>query len=65
MIFSGEEVDVNVADVAVYDSQDPYTNNIDDGPDSDAEDDIIKPEDNLIAVAHVEGDASILEVYGN
>lgn len=59
----GEEAEVKVGDVAVYDSNDPYTSNIDDGPDSDAEDDIIKPEDNLIAVAHVEGDASILEIY--
>lgn len=31
--------------------------------DSEKEDDIIKPEDNLIIVGHVEGDASILEVY--
>ncbi|XP_053601828.1 periodic tryptophan protein 1 homolog [Plodia interpunctella] len=33
------------------------------GPDSDEEDDIIKPEDNLLLVGHVESDASILEVY--
>ncbi|CAH1183768.1 unnamed protein product [Ceutorhynchus assimilis] len=31
--------------------------------DSEKEDDIIKPTDNLILVAHVEGDASLLEVY--
>lgn len=31
--------------------------------DSDKEDDAIKPTDNLILVGHVEGDASILEVY--
>lgn len=31
--------------------------------DSDKEDDLIKPTDNLILVGHVEGDASILEVY--
>lgn len=31
---------------------------------SDAEDFEIKPNDNLILVGHVEGDASILEVYG-
>lgn len=34
------------------------------GPDSDAEDDIIKPNDNLLLVGHVESDASVLEVYG-
>ncbi|KAJ8733750.1 hypothetical protein PYW07_014301 [Mythimna separata] len=33
------------------------------GPDSDEEDDIIKPNDNLLLVGHVESDASILEVY--
>ncbi|XP_030032217.2 periodic tryptophan protein 1 homolog [Manduca sexta] len=33
------------------------------GPDSDEEDDIIKPTDNLLLVGHVESDASILEVY--
>ncbi len=31
---------------------------------SDTEDLQIKPTDNLILVGHVEGDASILEVYG-
>lgn len=38
-----------------------------DGPendeDSDAEDDLIHPDDNLILVGHVEEDASVLEVY--
>ncbi|KAI8430324.1 hypothetical protein MSG28_000630 [Choristoneura fumiferana] len=34
-----------------------------DGPDSDEEDDIIKPDDNLLLVGHVESDASVLEVY--
>ncbi|XP_047535473.1 periodic tryptophan protein 1 homolog [Vanessa atalanta] len=33
------------------------------GPDSDEEDDIIKPDDNLLLVGHVETDASVLEVY--
>jgi hypothetical protein len=32
--------------------------------DSEKEDDMINPKDNLILVGHVEGDASILEVYG-
>ncbi|XP_077293530.1 PWP1 homolog no child left behind [Arctopsyche grandis] len=34
-----------------------------DDPDSDAEDDIIKTTDNLVLVGHVQGDASVLEVY--
>ncbi|CAG4920816.1 unnamed protein product [Colias eurytheme] len=34
-----------------------------DGADSDEEDDIIKSDDNLLLVGHVESDASILEVY--
>lgn len=33
------------------------------GPDSDEEDDIIKADDNLLLVGHVESDASILEVH--
>lgn len=31
---------------------------------SEKEDDLIKPDDNLIVVGHVEGDASVLEIYG-
>ncbi|KAJ8938215.1 hypothetical protein NQ314_011574 [Rhamnusium bicolor] len=37
--------------------------NFSESDDSEKEDDIIKPSDNLILVGHVEGDASILEVY--
>lgn len=32
--------------------------------DSEKEDDIIKSDDNLIITGHVEGDSSVLEVYG-
>lgn len=35
-----------------------------DGDESDEEDFIIKPTDNLLLAGHVEGDASTLEVYG-
>ena len=35
-----------------------------DDEESDIEDEIIKPNDNLLLVGHVEGNASILEVYG-
>ncbi|CAG9820209.1 unnamed protein product [Phaedon cochleariae] len=37
--------------------------NFSESDDSEKEDDLIKPTDNLILVGHVEGDASILEVY--
>jgi hypothetical protein len=57
-----------IGNLAVYasNSGDPYVTlgkNEDDDK-SEKEDDIIKPKDNLILVGHVEGDASILEVYG-
>ncbi|KAG5884791.1 hypothetical protein JTB14_010854 [Gonioctena quinquepunctata] len=37
--------------------------NFSESDDSEKEDDLIKPSDNLILVGHVEGDSSILEVY--
>ena len=44
---------------------DPYLNDKDDEDDkSDEEDFKIKPTDNLLLVGHVEGNASILEIYG-
>lgn len=39
--------------------------NFNDSDDSDKEDDIIKSDDNLIIAGRVDGDASILEIYGN
>ena len=45
--------------------EDKYLINPDaDDDKSDIEDNIIKPDDNLLLVGHVEGNASILEVYG-
>ena len=45
--------------------QDPYLTNPDlDDDASDVDDVQIRPTDNLILVGHVEGDHSILEVYG-
>lgn len=44
------------------DGKDPFITN--DDEDSEKEDDIIKPDDNLVLIGHVEGDASILEVFG-
>lgn len=54
----------HIANIASYgiDGKDPLVTNNDD--DSDKEDDIIKSDDNLVLLGHVEGDASILEVFG-
>lgn len=38
--------------------------NFSESDDSEKEDDIIKPDDNLILVGRVDGDASIFEIYG-
>lgn len=51
----------NIASIAAN-GKDPLVTNDDD--DSDKEDDIIKVDDNLVLVGHIEGDASILEVFG-
>ncbi|XP_063991604.1 periodic tryptophan protein 1 homolog [Diachasmimorpha longicaudata] len=46
------------------DGTDPFvTVGEDEDVDSEKEDDIIKPDDNLVLVAHVEGDASLLEIF--
>ncbi|XP_020286364.1 periodic tryptophan protein 1 homolog isoform X2 [Pseudomyrmex gracilis] len=51
----------NVASIDA-DGKDPLITN-DDDDDSDKEDDIIKVDDNLVLVGHIERDASILEVF--
>ncbi len=43
---------------------DPYLAGRDEDEESDIEDFKIKPTDNLLLAGHVEGSASILEVYG-
>lgn len=43
---------------------DPYLAGRDEDDESDVEDFKIKPTDNLLLAGHVEGNASILEVYG-
>ena len=57
----------NIEDVAVINgSKDPLiTVGDSEDEDSEKEDDIIKPEDNLVLVGHIVDEASILEVYGN
>lgn len=50
----------NLGDVAVIDS----TEQIQDDEDSEAEDDLIKTNDNLLIVGHVDDDAASLEVFG-
>lgn len=56
---------LGIGNLAVYSSNsgDPYITIGDDEDDSEKEDDVITPKDNLILVGHVEGDASILEIY--
>lgn len=44
--------------------KDPYITLEGSDDDSEKDDDIIKPDDNLIVVGHVEGDVSTLEIYG-
>lgn len=56
-----------IGDLAVYSSDrgDPYvTLGRSEDDESEKEDDMINPKDNLILVGHVDGDTSILEVYG-
>nr|XP_019525031.2 periodic tryptophan protein 1 homolog [Aedes albopictus] len=55
---SGEPV-VRLSSVAVVDPEE----NIQDEDDSDAEDEVIKPTDNLILVGHVQNDSASMEVY--
>lgn len=50
----------NLGDVAVIDSSEPAQ----DDEDSEAEDDIIKSNDNLLIVGHVDEDAASLEIFG-
>lgn len=51
-----------ISDIATVDPNDDE--NASDGEDSEAEDDKIKPNDNLVLVGHVDDDAASLEVYG-
>lgn len=64
IIIFADEVSMKINDIAVIDEDDPYKSAAIDLPDSEEEDDIIQPTDNLILVGHVEGNSPILEVYG-
>ncbi|XP_058834035.1 periodic tryptophan protein 1 homolog [Topomyia yanbarensis] len=55
---SGEPV-VRLSSVAIVDPAE----NIEDEEDSEAEDEVIKPSDNLILVGHVQNDSASMEVY--
>ncbi|XP_012267776.2 periodic tryptophan protein 1 homolog [Athalia rosae] len=62
----GDNTHCNIGGLAVIneDGTDPYVTIPDSGDeDSEKEDDVIKPDDNLVLIGHVEGDASILEVF--
>ncbi len=54
-----------IGDLISDPTKDEYLANLDyDDDASDREDEEIRPTDNLILATHVEGDASVLEVYG-
>ncbi|CAD6237224.1 GSCOCG00002202001-RA-CDS [Cotesia congregata] len=60
------EIKVTMDSLALIekDGKDPYiTVQESEDDDSEKEDEIIKPDDNLVLLGHVDGDASILEVY--
>lgn len=57
-----EEGDTRVANIANIAEVDP-DHNLEDEEDSEAEDEIIKPTDNLLLVGHVADDAASLEVW--
>ncbi|XP_012288253.1 periodic tryptophan protein 1 homolog [Orussus abietinus] len=58
-------VHCNIGTLAQFNENgvDPLVTVPDDQEDSEHEDDIIKPDDNLVLVGHVENDASILEIF--
>ncbi|KAL6431130.1 hypothetical protein ACFW04_007098 [Cataglyphis niger] len=62
-IFAGGDMYCNITTLASFEGngKDPFITN--DDEDSEKEDDIIKADDNLVLIGHVEGDASILEVF--
>lgn len=51
-----------IGDIATVDADEDE--HVSDGEDSEAEDDKIKSNDNLLLVGHVDDDAASLEVYG-
>ncbi|XP_034946754.1 periodic tryptophan protein 1 homolog [Chelonus insularis] len=60
------EIQCHIGSLAVVNSEgrDPLVTIPDsEDEDSEKEDDIIKPDDNLVILGHVEGDASILEIF--
>lgn len=62
LIAESEVNALGIGNVAELPNQD---DNFSESDESDKEDEIIKEDDNLILVGRVDGDASILEVFGN
>lgn len=58
---------MGIENLAVFshERQDPLVTNPEDEDSDEDEDFNLLPTDNLIAVGHIEGDAAILEIYGN
>lgn len=64
-IFLAGDILCHVENIAVIDGKDPLiTADDSDGEDSEKEDDIIKPSDNLLLVGHLKDEECILEVHG-
>lgn len=61
-----DNVLMGIENLAVFsnETEDPYVTNQEDEDSDEDEDFNLLPTDNLIAVGHVEGDAAILEIYG-
>ncbi|XP_033223851.1 periodic tryptophan protein 1 homolog [Belonocnema kinseyi] len=57
------DIHCHINNIAEFEEDPLVTIKDDEDNDSEKEDDIIKPTDNLVLVGHVEGDASILEIY--
>ena len=64
ILYSAGEIRCDVSKLTIAGKDPLITIGDSEDEDSEEEDDIIKPDDNLVLLGHVEGDASILEVYG-
>ena len=62
-ILIADDIHCHINNIANFDD-DPLITIKEDDNDSEKDDDIIKPDDNLVLLGHIDGDASILEVFG-
>ncbi|KAF7386330.1 hypothetical protein HZH68_013462 [Vespula germanica] len=59
------DIHCNIGNIVSFgeDGKDPLITSAETDDDSEKEDDIIKEDDNLVLIGHVDGDASILEIF--